>query len=148
MAVVFAVFIRVNPDPVRSHRCSDNSIAGLGDDCLGLLQRHMAVDTIRLCLCSESQRCLAILYFVAAQAFCGVRGGRPLGSVNLVACGAGHQVRRDEAAAFLEQPNLVGMHIRACILSDSYRMEIALQWRPRNVGERRRQCNLLRAAVA
>jgi len=82
----------------------------VGNDAVGILDRHVAIDAVRLNLCAELRKLGTVAILVALQAFFRVRRRGAIGAVYFVARRAGH-LRVLVAAASLRQRHLIAVHI-------------------------------------
>jgi len=90
---------------------------GAGDDQVGSLQGHVAVDAGGDDFFVKLWERAALLRLVTFHTIGGKRGGVVLELVHVVASGAGHLRRRLIAAAHLQQADLVAVNVggRGCV---------------------------------
>jgi hypothetical protein len=104
--------LRIHLDPMVAHAGFDLLFAHAGDDQVGVLDRHVAIDTVFADLLAEFDEFAAIFVLVALEAFFGVHGRPPFRCVDFVTSGAGH-LRGLVAAASLRERDLIAVDVYA-----------------------------------
>ena len=104
--------IRIDLDPMRPDRGTQDPARRHGDDSVGLLQRHVAIYAVMRDSNAHAAGYAAGPPLMAAEAASRILRGSTFWPVDIVASGTGHRRRRDVAAALFKQANLVAMHVR------------------------------------
>jgi len=129
--------LRIDLDPVVPHRRPHLVVGGLGNDHVGRLHRHMAVDTVLRNPVPQRLRNPTTLPLMARQALRRIARRRPLLRMNIMARRTAHRRRRKIAPASLQQSHLVPMHIGMLRRRPRQRLEVVAQRPPRHVRKRR-----------
>jgi len=80
----------IDLDPVVAHMGFDLFASDIGNDEVGVLQRHVAIDAIFADLWTEFCEFATVFVFVTLQTFFGVGSGLAFGGVDVMAGGASH----------------------------------------------------------
>ena len=125
--------VGINLDPVVAHGCLNHLASSLGDDHGGGFDGHVTVDAVGCDAAAELLRDRTTLPLVTRQAARGVARGSLFRRVGVVAGGTGHRWRGQEAAAALEESDLVAVDIGMLNGGGGDRFEELAQRSPGNV---------------
>ena len=135
-------------NPMGSHFGSDRPAGGFRNDCARGLDRHVAIDAVVRDFRADGFEHPATLCPMTGEAAYGVGRGRHLLSVYIVAGRTAHVWRGLVASAFLQQSDLVPMHVRLSISIARLRYHVVVQCLPGNKGECRRNLLLANPVMA
>src|ERR1700733_8570608 len=130
---------RINLDPVIPDPRLDLFPIQVGDDQVGILQRHVAIDAVLANLCTQLHKFTAVPILMTLQTFFRIRRCDTFGRMYLMARCTRH-LRASVAAASLRECYLIAVHVNAGLRVGMRQSDVILQLLPRDVRKRRRNC--------
>jgi len=130
---------RINLDPVIPDTRLDLFPIQVGDDQVGILQRHVAIDAVLANLRTQLHKFAAVPILMTPQTFFRIRRCDTFGRMYLMARCTRH-LRASVAAASLRECFLIAVHVNAGLRVGMRQSDVILQLLSRDVRKRRRNC--------
>ena len=126
---------RINLDPVIPDPCLDLFSVQVGDDQVGILHRHVAIDAVLANLRTQLRKFAAVAILMTLQTFFRIRSCRAFGCMHVMARRTRH-LRVLVAAASLRKRHLIAVHVNAGLRVGTRQSDVIFQLLSRDVRKR------------